>query len=150
MEILITFYTFIYERMIIMGLNKSNGKDELTFVEKKEIGMDLRVERVKRQLSLRDAGYGIGISENYLSEIERGLKTPSDEVIKGAAELYKLDEKYLFDRYKRIPLVIQDELRENDILASTLYKMVTNDNLTAEKKKEISEAIAELYASLTE
>lgn len=45
------------------------------------IGPVLRAEREASSLSLRDVARTAGITHGYLSEIERGLKEPSSEIL---------------------------------------------------------------------
>ncbi|MCS0827447.1 helix-turn-helix domain-containing protein [Cytobacillus firmus] len=111
----------------------------------KSVGKELRDYRNDRNYTLRDASDKIGISENYLSEIERGLKNPNDDIIRNMAVLYGLDEKYLFDRFERVPLVVTEELKDNDRLGRTMYNIVTDDELSDADKEELYRTIENLY-----
>jgi transcriptional regulator with XRE-family HTH domain len=58
------------------------------------LGAELREQRRRRRLTLMQTAARAGISPQYLSEIERGLKDPSSEIlaaIAGALELTVLD-----------------------------------------------------------
>src|SRR5262245_51865137 len=58
------------------------------------LGAELRQQRRRRGLTLVQTAARAGISPQYLSEIERGLKDPSSEIlaaIAGALELTVLD-----------------------------------------------------------
>ena len=58
------------------------------------LGAELREQRRRRGLTLVQTAARAGISPQYLSEIERGLKDPSSEIlaaITGALELSVLD-----------------------------------------------------------
>jgi transcriptional regulator with XRE-family HTH domain len=112
------------------------------------IGMELRLRRTEMKLSLAKMADRVGISENYLSEIERGEKTPSDEIIRKLAKAFDLDEKYLFARYDRIPLVVQEELKENRTLLNTLYEITQNPNLSDRQKADLYEKIQKLYKEI--
>ncbi|MFD9628607.1 helix-turn-helix domain-containing protein [Peribacillus muralis] len=128
------------------GRDNTKNNDLLSkYSEERSVGMELRLHRVDRKLTLRDAADRMGISENYLSEIERGKKNPNDDIIRNAANLYNLDEKYLFDRFNKIPLVVQEELMDNDSIARTLYDISTDSGLTVKEKEELYQAIDELY-----
>jgi hypothetical protein len=50
------------------------------------LGAHLREERVRRGERLADVAERAGISPQYLSEVERGLKDPSSEMLAAAAE----------------------------------------------------------------
>jgi transcriptional regulator with XRE-family HTH domain len=49
------------------------------------VGHELRAERVARRERLVDVAVVAGVSAQYLSEIERGLKDPSSEVLAAVA-----------------------------------------------------------------
>jgi transcriptional regulator with XRE-family HTH domain len=48
---------------------------------REHVGSALRAEREGISLTLRDVSAQAGISLGYLSEVERGLKEPSSEVL---------------------------------------------------------------------
>lgn len=45
------------------------------------VGRELRAERTRQERTLADVAGAAGISVQYLSEVERGLKEPSSEVL---------------------------------------------------------------------
>ena len=45
------------------------------------VGEVLRGQRIMRHLSLGDLAKRSGISRSYISEVERGLKDPSSEIV---------------------------------------------------------------------
>lgn len=45
------------------------------------VGRELRAERARQERTLADVAGEAGISVQYLSEVERGLKEPSSEVL---------------------------------------------------------------------
>ncbi|MFY9916341.1 MAG: helix-turn-helix transcriptional regulator [Nocardioidaceae bacterium] len=49
------------------------------------VGRELREERGSQERRLTDVAAGAGVSMQYLSEVERGLKEPSSEVIAAVA-----------------------------------------------------------------
>lgn len=58
------------------------------------LGEELRTERLEQRRTLDDVARRAGISTQYLSEVERGRKDPSSEVLAavgGALELTLLD-----------------------------------------------------------
>lgn len=48
---------------------------------RESVGHELRRERARQQRTLADVAGRAGISVQYLSEVERGLKEPSSEVL---------------------------------------------------------------------
>ncbi len=49
------------------------------------VGRELRTERHERERTLSDVAEEAGVSIQYLSEVERGLKEPSSEVLSAVA-----------------------------------------------------------------
>ena len=45
------------------------------------VGRELREERTRQERTLADVAHTAGISVQYLSEVERGLKEPSSEIL---------------------------------------------------------------------
>lgn len=119
----------------------------MAFNDELSVGMELRLKRTERGASLKEVARVIGISENYLSEIERNKKMPDDKYLLRLAKFYGLNEKDLFQKYGRIPASVQKEIMESDILNETLYDIAVNEKLSDEDKEELYEAIRKLYKS---
>jgi len=80
--------------------------------------------RCKYELRLIDVADGIGISVNYLSEIENGKRVPKDEFIRKFNEYYGIDEVILFDKFGRVSLSIVEELRKDVGLHRRVWELV--------------------------
>lgn len=89
----------------------------------------------------------LGVSHPYLSEIEKGIKVPSDQLIKAIANFYKIDEDDLFQRYGKVPILAREELENRPILQKTLSEIKTNKKLTDEQKDELYDKMYRLYVS---
>ncbi|MDQ6715088.1 MAG: helix-turn-helix domain-containing protein [Actinomycetota bacterium] len=61
-----------------------------------ELGVFLREQRQAARLSLRQLSDLAGISNPYLSQIERGLKKPSAEILQGLARGLKVSAETLY------------------------------------------------------
>ena len=61
-----------------------------------DLGAFLREQRQSAQLSLRQLSDLAGISNPYLSQIERGLKKPSAEILQGLARGLKVSAETLY------------------------------------------------------
>jgi transcriptional regulator with XRE-family HTH domain len=59
------------------------------------VGELIRRQRELAELSMRQLATMAGISNPYLSQIERGLRAPSDEVVEAIAESLKLSADLL-------------------------------------------------------
>lgn len=60
------------------------------------LGDYLREQRVKSQLSLRQLAEQTGVSNPYLSQIERGLRRPSAEVLQQIAKALRISAETLY------------------------------------------------------
>ena len=63
------------------------------------VGRELRTERQANERTLADVAERAGVSIQYLSEVERGLKEPSSEVLSAVAGALGLG---LFDLTSRV------------------------------------------------
>jgi transcriptional regulator with XRE-family HTH domain len=61
-----------------------------------DVGAYIRDQRRKAQLSLRKLAERAGVSNPYLSQIERGLRQPSAKILKGIATALHLSAETLF------------------------------------------------------
>lgn len=64
----------------------------------KTLGDFIRTQRRLTNLSLRQMAELAGVSNPYLSQVERGLYKPSAEVLKGIADALKLSAQTLYAR----------------------------------------------------
>src|SRR4029078_10451382 len=60
------------------------------------LGDYLREQRVNAQLSLRQLAEQTGVSNPYLSQIERGLRRPSAEVLQQLAKALRISAEQLY------------------------------------------------------
>lgn len=63
-----------------------------------DLGAYLREQRESAQLSLRQAAKAAGISNPYLSQIERGLRRPSAEILQQIAKGLRISAEQLYVR----------------------------------------------------
>ncbi len=64
---------------------------------KKAFGKRVRILRKLRDLSQEQLADSLGCSSEYISRIERGLASPSFEILNGLAKTLKVDVSALFD-----------------------------------------------------
>lgn len=111
-------------------------------------GLKLKELRSETRLSVHKVSRAVGISSSYLSEIERGLKEPSDEVLEALAEYYKVGKSELFSLYGKIAPAETSLLLDNPAFRKTIIRMSTDDSLTVEDRLEIANALKSVYESL--
>jgi len=111
-----------------------------------QTGGYLQKLRVERNLRLIDVSSKINISPNFLSEIEKGKRIPSDSNIRKLAKLYNVDEIELFDMYGKIALSVKEELIENKGLQKTLI-LIRESGMSGEDKVRLYDGFYEMYKS---
>lgn len=62
----------------------------------RELGSFIREQRTKSELSLRNLANRAGISNPYLSQIERGLRKPSADILQRVAEALRISAETLY------------------------------------------------------
>jgi transcriptional regulator with XRE-family HTH domain len=62
------------------------------------LGEIIRQQRELAELSMRQFAELAGISNPYLSQIERGLRAPSEQVVDGIARALKVSADVLYDQ----------------------------------------------------
>jgi len=63
-----------------------------------ELGSYIRQQRERSAMSLRKLASAAGISNPYLSQIERGLRKPSAEILKSLARALSISAETLYER----------------------------------------------------
>jgi transcriptional regulator with XRE-family HTH domain len=99
----------------------------------RELGSFIREQRKAAQLSLRNLAHLAGVSNPYLSQIERGLRKPSAEILQRVAEALTISAETLY-----VKAGILEERSED------LAERIANDPSLNEKQKAV---LLEVYAS---
>ena len=102
-----------------------------------ELGSFIREQRRTARLSLRKLSDLAGISNPYLSQIERGLRKPSAEILQAIAKALRISAETLY-----VQAGILDENRDHDLIAEIL-----KDGLLTERQKK---ALIDHYRSYLE
>ena len=63
-----------------------------------DIGAYIRAQRESAKVSLRQLARSAGVSNPYLSQIERGLRTPSAEILQQIAKGLRISAEALYVR----------------------------------------------------
>jgi len=99
-----------------------------------EVGTFIKEQREKSALSIRKLAELTGVSNPYLSQIERGLRTPSAEILRSIAGALSIRTETLYQRAG----LLDD--RETHSVADAIEE---DTNLTDNQKK----ALMEIYES---
>jgi len=100
----------------------------------RDLGEFIRDQRRQDRLSLRKLSELAGISNPYLSQIERGLRKPSAEILQGIAKGLQISAETLYVRAG-----ILDESAESDVEAA-----IRADPAITERQKQ---TLLEIYES---
>jgi transcriptional regulator with XRE-family HTH domain len=103
-----------------------------------DVGAYIRDQRRKAQLSLRKLAERSGVSNPYLSQIERGLRQPSAKILKGIATALEVSAETLFTQAG----ILEGGPEDADI--GVLRSIFRDPDLTDGQQREL----AELYESL--
>lgn len=106
-----------------------------------DLGGYLREQRQQAQLSVRQLADRSGISNPYLSQIERGLKKPSAEILQALAKGLRISAEQLY-----VHAGILDEAREAEALIDTRMAIMSDPLLSTKQRK----VLLDLYASFVE
>lgn len=84
------------------------------------LGEYLREQRENAQLSVRQLSAAAGISNPYLSQIERGLKKPSAEILQALASGLRISAESLYVRAGLLEGPVQDPTPGPDARAALM------------------------------
>lgn len=100
------------------------------------LGDYLREQRVGAQLSLRQLAEQAGVSNPYLSQIERGLRRPSAQVLQQLAKALRISAEQL---YVRAGIVSPEEG-----VGGSVELAILGDSALTERQKQ---SLLDVYAS---
>lgn len=95
------------------------------------LGEIIRKQRELAQLPMRQLAAMSGISNPYLSQIERGLRDPSDQVLESIADSLELSADALRPRKRRT---------EEDDESPVELAIQADPDLTAQQRKALQES----------
>ncbi|WP_425247470.1 helix-turn-helix domain-containing protein [Streptomyces sp. NEAU-NA10] len=105
------------------------------------LGEYLREQRRNAQLSLRQLADAAGVSNPYLSQIERGLRKPSAEVLQQVAKALRISAETLYVRAGILDAERDGEERRRD--GATRAVILADPTLTEAQKQ----ALLQIYES---
>jgi len=112
---------------------RSKGKVTQTA---RALGDYLKEQRTSAQLSLRQLAEQAGVSNPYLSQIERGLRKPSAEVLQQIAKALRISAEQLYVR--------AGILNPEDGVGGSVELAVLGDTSLTERQKQ---SLLDVYAS---
>jgi transcriptional regulator with XRE-family HTH domain len=99
-----------------------------------DIGSFIRAQREAAQVSVRQLAEKAGVSNPYLSQIERGLRKPSADVLSQIAKALRVSAEVLYVRAGILEPTEASEVRD----------AIVNDSAITERQKQV---LLDIYAS---
>lgn len=106
---------------------------------RKEAGAKLRELRKTTKLSIFKVGRAIGMSGNYISQIERGERPASDAALTALANLYGVDKREMYGYYGKMPNDEIDMIMQMPELRRIFTEVTSKRGITDEDRKEMLE-----------
>lgn len=103
-----------------------------------DLGEFLREQRRHAQLSLRQLADAAGVSNPYLSQIERGLRKPSAEILQQLAKALRISAETLYVQAG----ILDEPARDRDGLGVTAA-VLADPSISAQQKQ----ALLQIYES---
>src|ERR1700712_1765922 len=102
-----------------------------------DIGSFIRAQRVAAQVSVRQLAEKAGVSNPYLSQIERGLRKPSADVLSQIAKALRVSAEVLYVRAGILEPSDKSQVRD----------AIITDTAITERQKQI---LLDIYASFAQ
>ena len=106
------------------------------------LGQLIRAQRQQAELTLRDLAARTNVSNPYLSQIERGLKRPSAEILQQLAKGLEVSAESLYVRAG----ILDAEATHPETSTDVRRAIADDPQLTARQKK----ALLDIYESYVE
>jgi len=108
-----------------------------------DVGTYIREQRRKAQLSLRKLAERAGVSNPYLSQIERGLRQPSAKILKGIATALQVSAETIFTQAGILDVDPQEE-------TTVLRSIFRDPDLTEGQRRDLAESYERFRAETVE
>jgi len=105
-------------------------------IDVRNLGDYIRDQRSSAQISLRQLARQAGVSNPYLSQIERGLRKPSAEILQQIAKALRLSAEALYVQAG----ILEERYGDSDVPAAILA-----DAHLAERQKQVLLELYEAY-----
>ncbi len=99
-----------------------------------DLGTFIKEQRTRSALSVRKLADQAGISNPYLSQIERGLRKPSAEILKSLARALEISTESLYERAGLL----------DDVERSSVEDAIASDTTLTKTQQQ---ALTEIYRS---
>lgn len=117
---------------------------------KSEAGSKIREYREKKKYTLEYVAKKIGVSLNYISLIERGLRVPCDDLLYKLSEVLEVNIVEIFSLYNKIPPSFLDNDNTKPNLFEMVCKIESNEEISIEDKKKLLSNLKKEYTRILE
>ena len=104
-------------------------------IDVRSLGDYIRTQRRDSNVSLRQLAKSAGVSNPYLSQIERGLRKPSAEILQQIAKALRISAEALYVQAG----ILDERYGDSDVQAAVL-----GDSMLTERQKQV---LLEIYES---
>lgn len=106
----------------------------------------LRYKRIVNNLSTKELGRLLEVSPDFLSEMERGNKVPSDYLIYNLAEFFSISEDILFSGFNKTPIFGEhyDKVKDKKKFKELVHGVAKSNN-NEDLKQLLYDNIFEAY-----
>ncbi|PEN61585.1 helix-turn-helix domain-containing protein [Bacillus wiedmannii] len=111
----------------------------------KQLGEKLKSLRKEKEVSLVEVGRSVDLSHNFLSEIERGKKEPSNNTLRLLSKYFDIDEDELFEIIDKVPLRAMELVEEHPELQKLLSQVKKKYGEDSNKINSVSQKIITMY-----
>lgn len=101
----------------------------------RDVGDYIREQRHAAQVSLRQLAKAAGVSNPYLSQVERGLRKPSAEILQQIAKALRISAEQLY---------VQAGILDERVGDATVVAAILGDAVLTERQKQV---LLEIYES---
>jgi len=102
----------------------------------KDLGHFIREQRERANLSLRRLADAAGISNPYLSQIERGIRRPSAEILKRLSRALEISANTLYSRAGLI---------DEEVIPPSVFEAIEAEGRLSDSQKKV---LLDMYKAL--
>lgn len=109
----------------------------------KSLGAYIQQKRKKLGLTLQDMALETGLTANFISLVERGEKSPSDDTLKRISYCIKENEDDLYRLLGIVPLYVRESLEQHEHFREMVQDIVKT--VPPEKRDELLSEVQTVY-----
>lgn len=110
----------------------------------REFGEHIKRLRNENGLTVREAGHKLDVSANFISQLERGVVKPTDEMIQKIAECYNVNEDSLYHKLGHIPKSALEALSQSPFMQKAL-SYLHKQNIEPERIRKLEDELRRVY-----